>query len=261
MNKDYLVSPSNDKLLKSSVNNLFEARKYNVQIINSVRASSSIVEETIAQQKQMMEAINSSIPKMNTLAIASDLIKQMDYAKIIGEDLQKTIISSQVAQVSELTKNITQVLDNLKYSITPNVFTYQTEISKMVSSIQSMYPDINLSDSSPSISENQKIDIKKYEINNTNTYAEKNYNPLVQEGDDIKKLGFLLEKFLTSYQIVKKISSHTYTLASENKIALTLYANSFTLLVEYIANITNPVLVSLSLSIITTAIIHLTDKN
>ncbi|MDG6126412.1 hypothetical protein [Lactococcus formosensis] len=261
MNKDYLVSPSNDKLLKSSVNNLFEARKYNVQIINSVRASSSIVEETIAQQKQMMEAINSSIPKMNTLAIASDLIKQMDYAKIIGEDLQKTIISSQVAQVSELTKNITQVLDNLKYSITPNVFTYQTEISKMVSSIQSMYPDINLSDSSPSISENQKIDIKKYEINNTNTYAEKNYNPLVQESDDIKKLGFLLEKFLISYQIAKKISSHTYTLASENKIALTLYANSFTLLVEYIANITNPVLVSLSLSIITTAIIHLTDKN
>uniref|UniRef100_UPI0022DF9988 hypothetical protein n=1 Tax=Lactococcus petauri TaxID=1940789 RepID=UPI0022DF9988 len=157
---------------------------------------------------------------------------------------------------------VSKYLTLVQHVITPNVYTYQTDLSKIASSIESVYSNIDISNTHLSFREDQKICSEKYEINDTiDTYTEKNYNPVVQENDNIQTLGILLGKFITSYQKVKQISSHTYTLASENKIALTIYANSFTLLVEYLASITNPIIISLAMSIITTMIIHLNDIN
>ncbi|MCV5951993.1 hypothetical protein [Lactococcus petauri] len=262
MNKDYLTSPFSDEAVKSIFKNLMEANKSNTRLIDSVQSISSIVEGSINDRKQMIDAINSTMPKVSTMAIPPDVVKQINNSSRIAEDLQKIIISSQVIEVSELTKNITQSLDSLKHVITPNVYTYQTDLSKIASSIESVYSNIDISNTHLSFREDQKICSEKYEINDTiDTYTEKNYNPVVQENDNIQTLGILLGKFITSYQKVKQISSHTYTLASENKIALTIYANSFTLLVEYLASITNPIIISLAMSIITTMIIHLNDIN
>lgn len=262
MNKDYLTSPSDDKILSSPFKDLMKASKYNGQIIDAIQPTLSLMEETISQQKRMIEAINISVPKPSSMVVATELIKHMNYSSNIAENFQKSIISSQTYKMSELTQNLTQTLDALKSAITPNIFTYQTELSKLVSSIQDTCSSLYINSNYQLIKEKQKVGPKKYEIDDTiNTHPKKKYDSIVQEENDIKTLGILLGKFITSYQKVKDISSHTYNLASQNKLALTIYANSFSLLVEYIANITNPLLISLTLSIITTIIIHSKSTN
>ena len=262
MNKDYLTSPSDDKILISPFKDLMKASKYNEQLIESMQPTLSIMREIVNSQKRIMDTINTTMPKINNMVIPSELVKNINYSSHIAENLQNSIISSQAVQIPELTKNLTATLDILKTAITPNIFAYQTEFFKILSSIQVGYPNIEINNSYQSIRENQKISSEKYEIDNTiDTYPKKEYDSIVQEENDIKALGILLGKFITSYQKVKDISSHTYNLASQNKMALTIYANSFSLLVEYIANITNPLLISLTLSIITTIVIHSQDTN
>lgn len=257
MNKDYLTSPLNDEILSSSFKDLTKVNNFNKHIIESMEPTLSIMREMANNQKRMMNTINISIPKIDSMVIPTELIKNINHSSLIAENLQNTIISSQAIRIPELTKNLYETLDVLKSAITPNISAHQTELFKVISSIQDSYPKIDISNGYQSIGENQKIRPDKYEINNTvDTYTEKDYDSIVQEENDIKTLGILLSKFITSYHKLKDMSSHTYNLASQNKIALTIYANSFSLLVEYIANITNPLLISLTLSIITTIIIH-----
>lgn len=241
MNKDYLTSPSDDEILSSPFKDLMKASKYNEHLIESMQPTLSIMREIVNSQKRIMDTINTTMPKINNMVIPSELVKNINYSSLIAENLQNTIISSQAVHIPELIKNLTATLVILKTAITSN---------------------IEINNSYQSIRENQKIRSEKYEIDNTiDTYAKKEYDSIVQEDNDIKALGILLGKFITSYQKVKDISSHTYNLASQNKIALTIYASSFSLLVEYIANITNPLLISLTLSIITTIVIHSKDTN
>ncbi|MDG4966299.1 hypothetical protein OGZ37_06875 [Lactococcus lactis] len=233
MNKDYLTSPFNDESFKSSFTSMLKTA--DTTELNRVNTAP-------------LGSIQSIIKNMKSVN------KTIDYTKLTANP--KSIFN--ISNSADL-KSIGSILKSENFNPTSSIAAIYHKNSAVTDYMRVIN---NISNAYSSVRENQKICSEKSEINSTiNTCSEKNYNSKVKENDDVETLGVLLEKFITSYQSIKQMSSHTYTLASENKIALTVYANSFTLLVEYIASITSPVLISLSLSIITTVIINFTDAN